>query len=733
MRLGGSICTLRRSRRLSFGRKLIGVRRQCAKLSRMTSPSFFQSKKTAIRVSCLCGLALLFLAARFSFAQAAASSVPTIDQALEFQTASGPALSPDGQRVVYEVSRTNWKANAFERDLWIADRAGSTHLLTSQVKTSSGARWSPDGKWVAFTSDRPGQIAETKADSRQIYVIDPMGGEARQVTKLEDGVDGFEWGPDSKTIAFTTTDPLSKAQKDRVERYGEYSVIDGDARMTHLWTVDVTTAAVGTAPEAHRLTEGEDFSVEGFSWSKDGTKIAFAAAKNGELKNGGTATIYLVSVADKKVTKLVTAPGPNTDPHFSPDGTQVAFVTADGAQYFFYANQKIAVVPATGGTPKVVSGSFDEDARLFDWSEKGIYFGALKKTASHLYRLNVATGAVEQVTHPDDVMANGASFTKDFGEVAYTAAMPNTGSEIYIAPTTGSGAAVRVTHLTDAMKPYTLARREVVSWKSGDGATVEGILEKPADFDAKKKYPLLVVIHGGPTGVDRPNVSADRYYPVELFVAKGALVLRPNYRGSAGYGAAFRALNVRNLGVGDYADVISGVDSLIAKGFVDKDKVGSMGWSEGGYISAFITTSSDRFKAVSVGAGISDWMTYYVNTDITPFTRQYLKATPWDDPEIYKKTSPITYIAKAKTPTLIQQGDRDKRVPVPDSFELRQALEDKGVPVKMVLYHGFGHPIDKPKQQRAVMEENLHWFEHYIWGEPFVDGVGPGAAPIATK
>jgi dipeptidyl aminopeptidase/acylaminoacyl peptidase len=706
---------------------------RCATLSRMTSQLRFQAKISAIRVSCLCGLVLLLLAARFSLAQTAASSVPSIDQALDMPTASGPALSPDGQRVVYEVTRTNWKSNAFERDLWIADRAGSTHLLTSQTKSSSGAKWSPDGRWVAFVSDRPGQIAETKADSKQIYVIDPMGGEARQVTKLDDGVDGFEWSPDSKTIAFTTMDPQSKAQKDRLERYGEYSVIDGDERMTHLWTVDVTQTAGAGAPEAHRLTDSDGFSVQGFSWSPDGSKIAFAASKNSALKNGGTTTVYVVSVADKKVTKLVTTPGPNNDPHFSPDGTQVAFVTADGAQYFFYANQKIAVVPVTGGTPKVVSGNFDEDAHLFAWTEKGMYFGALKKTASHLYLLTVATGAVAQVTHPDDLMANGASFTRDFGEVAYSAATPNTGSDIYIASTTGSGAPVRVTHLDDAMKPYTLARREVVSWKSGDGATIEGILEKPADFDAKKKYPLLVVIHGGPTGVDRPNVSADRYYPVELFVAKGALVLRPNYRGSAGYGAKFRALNVRNLGVGDYADVISGVDYLIAQGYVDKDRVGSMGWSEGGYISAFITTSSDRFKAVSVGAGISDWMTYYVNTDITPFTRQYLKGTPWDDPEIYKKTSPITYIAKAKTPTLIQQGDRDKRVPVPDSFELRQALEDKGVPVKMVLYHGFGHPIDKPKQQRAVMEENLHWFGHYIWGEPFVDGVGPGAAPVSSK
>jgi dipeptidyl aminopeptidase/acylaminoacyl peptidase len=208
------------------------------------------------------------------------------------------------------------------------------------------------------------------------------------------------------------------------------------------------------------------------------------------------------------------------------------------------------------------------------------------------------------------------------------------------------------------------------------------------------------------------------------------LILRPNYRGSAGYGEKFRSLNVRNLGVGDYADVISGVDALIAKGFVDKDRVGSMGWSQGGYISAFITASSDRFKAVSVGAGISDWMTYYANTDITPFTRQYLHATPWDDPDIYKKTSPITYIAKAKTPTLIQHGENDRRVPIPNGYELRQALEDRGVPVKMVVYKGFGHGITKPKQQRAVMEENEKWFAKYIWGE---EPAPAAAAPAADK
>ena len=694
------------------------------------TPSIQLSKK--FRTACVSGVLSLLLLAFAIPADAQTNNVVTIDEALEAPQIGGLALSPDGQHVVYDVTRTNWKANAFEHDLWIVDRAGKSFLLTTQAKTSSGAKWSPDGKWIAFLSDRPGQIAETKADTMQLYVIDPTGGEARQVTKLEDGVSGFEWAPDSKHIAFTTKDEESKAEKDRKERYGDYTVVYTDERMTHLWTIDVGSMPAGNkAPEATRITEGA-FTVQGFSWSPDGGRIAFAASKDSELRDSGSTTVYLVSVADKKVTKLVTTPGPNSNPQFSPDGTQVAFVTADGVKNFFYANQKIAVVPAPGGTPKVVSGDFDEDTRLIQWSDGGIYFASSKKTAAHLYRLDLASGAVTQVTHPDDVVAQGFSFSKDFSQVAYRGAVPNGRGEIYVAPTSGSSVAIPVTHLSDKMKQYTLARREVIQWKSGDSTTIEGVLYKPVDFDAKKKYPLLVVIHGGPTGVDQPVIQWDRYYPIEQFVAKGALVLRPNYRGSAGYGAKFRALNVRNLGVGDYADVISGVDYLIGQGFVDKDRVGSMGWSEGGYISAFITASSDRFKAVSVGAGISDWMTYYVNTDITPFTRQYLQATPWDDPEIYKKTSPITYIAKAKTPTLIQQGDRDKRVPVPDSFELRQALEDKGIPVKMVLYHGFGHPVDKPKEQRAVMEENLHWFGHYIWGEPFVDGIGPGAAPIDT-
>src|SRR5467141_2801806 len=663
----------------------------------------------------------------------AASTTPTIDQSLEWKTAFNPKISPDGKRVVYEVQKANWEDNAFDRNLWIVDIAtGESHALTSAKKSSTSPAWSPDGKWIAFLSDRSGQIKDTPEGKKQLYAISTNGGEAQQLTKTENDVNALEWAPDSKRIAFSTTDPDPKAMKDRKEKYGEYSVVHADYQTAHLWIFDPADNSANGAPEAKRLTEGDAFSVGSFAWSPDGTRIAFSAQKDPDLISSFSEDIYVVKIADQSVKKIVDSPGPHSNPKWSPDGQKIAFETAAGAKYYYYTNQKIAVVPAEGGAPQILTEAFDEDPGLIGWGPDGIYFAAEQKTYAHLFRLNPATKAVEKLSAPDHMASFSFSFSQDYKKVAYRAALENQYAEVYssdVAPWEGK----KLTAMGDQLKGLALAHREVTSWKSAYGTTIEGIVYKPADFDPKRKYPLLVVIHGGPTGVDQPIVNPDRYYPIERFVAKGGLVLRPNYRGSAGYGEKFRALNVRNLGVGDYADVISGVDSLIVKGWVDKERVGSMGWSQGGYISAFITASSDRFKAVSVGAGISDWMTYYANTDITPFTRQYLHGTPWDDPEIYKKTSPISYIAKARTPTLIQHGENDRRVPIPNAYELRQALEDRGVPVKMVVYKGFGHGITKPKQQRAVMEENEKWFAQYIWGEKPQEPKTPETKAPETK
>ena len=673
----------------------------------------------------------------FVFQAAAQTPVPTrtptIDQSLEMHSVSSPRISPDGKRVVYEQSRTDWEANAFETDLWLADIAtGESHRLTVTAKSSHNAQWSPDGKWIAFLSNRPGSLSSSPADKTQLYVMPLDGGEAQQLTKMENGVDGFKWAPDSKRIAITAEAPETKAMKDRKESFGEYHVFRADYEMAHLWLLDLPKPDIsGNAPaptEPKLLTQGDTFSVNSFSFSPDGTRIAFAAQRDPDLISGFSEDIYTVTVADGAVKKIIETPGPDGDPHWSPDGSQIAFTTSNASKFFFYSDQRIAVVDSNGGAPRVLTLNFDEDPNLLEWGPEGIYFEALQKTTSSLFLLDPKTEAVKKIDTPGSEVAGQFSFSRDFKRAAYRGTGANEYAEIYSSDLPATSP-TPLTHAGEQLKGFDTARREVVQWKSGDGTPIEGVLYKPADFDPHKKYPLLVVIHGGPTGVDMPMINADRYYPMERFVAKGALILRPNYRGSAGYGEKFRSLNVRNLGVGDYADVISGVDYLIAQGFVDKDRVGSMGWSEGGYISAFITTSSDRFKAVSVGAGISDWMTYYANTDITPFTPQYLRATPWDDPEIYKKTSPISYIAKAKTPTLIQHGGSDRRVPIANAFELRQALEDHGVPVKMVVYDGFGHPINKPKQQRAVMEENENWFDHYIWGDPLPSALTPTVKP----
>jgi len=645
------------------------------------------------------------------------AQTPTVEQSLNLKTAGSPRISPDGRFVAYTVSETNWEENSFDTQIWMAmTSTGERYQLTHSKKSSSGPRWSPDSKRLAFLSDRDG--------NQQIYMISPAGGEASQVTHFEGGVTAFEWSPDGKRIAFASTGGEPKAKKDRKDKYGDFEIVEGDYTMVQLWTFNVDEEK----PKPEALTTGAQFSVADFNWSPDSKQIAFSATRDPDLSSGDTSDIYVVRLSDKYVKKLVDTPGPDRSPIWSPDGTRIAFETAGG----WFLNSHVAMVPAEGGKPKILSESFDENPRLIAWSSSAIYFEAMQRTSSQLFRMDASTGAVEQVSSPADLQLGAASFTADFSRSAFTCASPNEYPEVCVSEIKGF-APKPVTSMKDQLKGFKLAHRELFEWKSKDGASIEGILIKPADFDPAKKYPLLVVIHGGPTGIDRPSLAGDRTYPIEMFAAKGAVILRPNYRGSAGYGEKFRSLNVRNLGLGDADDVLSGVDAVVAKGYIDRDRVGSMGWSQGGYISAFLTTYSDRFKAISVGAGISDWMTYYVNTDIHPFTRNYLKSTPWEDPEIYRKTSPITYINQAKTPTLIQHGELDKRVPIPNGYELYQGLKDRGVPVKMIVYKGFGHAINKPKQQRAVMEHNYEWFSQWIWGETPPASAPAGATSAGSK
>jgi dipeptidyl aminopeptidase/acylaminoacyl peptidase len=704
------------------------------------------------------GALLACAAAAAPLASQAGVPGPSFEQVIGLRSVGSPALSPDGRSVAFTVRTTEWEENRFDTEIWLARQGEEPFQLTRTEKGSStGPRWSPDGRWIAFTADR--------GDRSQVYLVRAAGGEARKLTSWKEGVGAFRWAPDGRRIAFTAQEAEDEALRKRRERYGDFAVEDAEFRQSHLWVVDVApdalpggdacparpdsaradsaradsvradstraaprpdTARAGSGaahgagcsaiPRPRRLTGGRGFTVSGFAWAPDGRSIAYERRSDPGINATSSADVWVVPAAGGEGRALVAGPGYEGSPVWSPDSRWVLFSTSAGdTTSNFYTNGQLARVPAAGGTPQRLAADLDEQAGSVAWTPAGIYLLAWSGTQRALYAVDERTGRTRRVTRAPEVVT-AVDFSADGRTLALVGQTPSTLPEVYRA-TLSSYRPVAVTDMSRQIAAWGLGTSETVSWTSTDGTRVEGVLHRPPGFDPARKYPLMVVIHGGPTSIDYPQPVAGYVYPVAQWLAKGALVLRPNYRGSAGYGERFRALNVRNLGVGDAWDVLSGVDHLVKQGVVDTTRMAAMGWSQGGYISAFLTTTSSRFKAISVGAGISDWMTYYVNTDIHPFTRQYLKATPWSDPEIYARTSPITYVRQARTPTLIQHGERDPRVPIANAYELFQGLQDQGVDTRLVVYRGFGHGIDKPKEQLAAVWHNWQWFGKHLWGE----------------
>lgn len=678
------------------------------------------------------GLFLLLLVSHFAFSQ----RVPSFEEVISLRTINGVTISSDGKAIAYTLQTTDWNENRYDTEIWLWREGSEPFQLTNNPRSSSMApRFSPDGKWISFLSDR--------GNKNQVYLMRIDGGEPKAMTREEEGVSFYEWHPAGLQIVFVKSEKEDKLKKDREKRYGAFEADDKEFNRSHLWQIDIKPDLIDPAelpcyetvdslkvkagciqwPKAQRVTEG-DFTVTSFVISPDGKSIAFGHQPNPLINSFLKSDISIVTLADKKITPLVTNASSDALEDWSPDSKQVLF-TSNGTDTTsnFYTNSRLFAIDVTTRAVKPLAKNLDEDLGGFTWTKSGIYASVWNKTKRPLYKIDPATGNHSfLLSNPEQIF--GYSFSSDGTKVAFVGRNGDQLNEVFVS-SVNNPQPVQITKLTDQVADWKTAQSEVISWKSKDGATIEGVLHKPANYDPSKKYPLLVVIHGGPTGIDTPTPVPGYVYPILQWLDKGCLVLRPNYRGSAGYGEAFRSLNVKNLGVGDMWDVMSGVEHLDKKGMIDKTKMGSMGWSQGGYISAFLTTNTDAFKAISVGAGISNWMTYYVNTDIHPFTRQYLKATPWSDELIYKKTSPMTNINKAKTPTLIQHGEYDRRVPIANAYELLQGLRDKNVPAELIVYKGFGHGINKPKERLAATWHNWQWFNKYVWGEkveiPLID------------
>ncbi len=640
-------------------------------------------------------------------------------------------MSPDGKSVAYTVTSTDWINNSYDSEIWLYREGASAFQLTRTTKGSSNSpQFTPDSKYVSFLADR--------GDKTQIYLIPVTGGEAFAVSKDEEGIGSYEWSPDGKFIAITKTELESKKEKTSKERYGGFAIEGEEYKLNHLWLLNFSYDSIIAAgqlpcynskadslnknksadcvvlPKATRLTEG-NYTVSDFRWSPDGKQIAITQQPDPLINSSAHADISIVDIISKKTSTIINNPGADFFIDWSPDGKQMVYSSSvNDTLSNYYKNNRLFIYDFNNKSSREIATKFDENKNVIKWNEKGIYFSASQKTKMGFFIVDPITGKTNAVNTGLDI-TGFASFNKAATRMALTGRTFAGLSEVFIADE--NRPLQKLSNMTNQVANWNTPVNEVVQWKSKDGALIEGVLLKPRNYDPKKKYPLLVVIHGGPTGVDRPEPTPTYVYPIMQWCEKGALVLRVNYRGSAGYGEKFRSLNVSNLGIGDMWDVVSGVEYLDKKGIIDTSKMGCMGWSQGGYISAFLTTNTKIFKAISVGAGISNWVTYYVNTDITPFTRQYLQATPWSNMDIYSKTSPMSSINHASTPTLIQHGEFDKRVPIPNAYELYRGLQDRGIVSKLVVYKGFGHGITKPKERLAAVWHNWQWFNHYIFGD----------------
>ncbi|WP_299184702.1 S9 family peptidase [uncultured Aquimarina sp.] len=648
---------------------------------------------------------------------------PSFEDVISLRSVSNAVTSPDGKHIVFITQSVDWKENRYDRELWLSKNGETPFQITNNLKnSSSNPKWSPDSKWIAFLSNR--------GEKTQIHAIRVAGGESFQVTKTENNISNFEWSPNGRKISFLQSEDKSKEVKKRKEKYGGFAVEDAEYNLNQLWVIDFNPKQLNYMPlpnqikdslyteklEPRLLINDKTFSINKFKWSPDGKKIAFEHQPDPLRNTFFKSDISIYDIASKTHKKLINNKSYDGLVNWSPDGKSVLYQTSlNDSTSNYYLNGKLFRINADGSDNKQLAQNFDENLSSIQWNENGIFAISWQKTDRSLIKIDPKNGNSTALSLGLKRIWN-YTFSRDGKHLAYTGVNDNNLTEVYFSEYLSKNTQ-QITNFSNQIDQWSVAQSEVISWKSEDGQLIEGVLHKPMDYDPNKKYPLLVIIHGGPTGISTPSPTPSYVYPMIQWLNKGALILRPNYRGSAGYGEIFRSLNVKNLGVGDSWDVLSGVKHLESEGIIDGDKVGSMGWSQGGYISAFLTTNSKKFKAISVGAGISNWMTYYVNTDIHPFTRQYLKGTPWSDKEVYEKTSPMTRINNASTPTLIQHGEFDRRVPTANAYELFQGLQDVGVETKLIIYKGFGHGINKPKERLAATWHNWQWFARYIWDE----------------
>jgi dipeptidyl aminopeptidase/acylaminoacyl peptidase len=625
-----------------------------------------------------------------------------------------PQRSPDGKWVAYTVSTAVKETDKNNTDVWMVSWDGTQDIqLTSTPDGESSARWSPDGKYLSFVSSRQG------AKGGQVWLLNRAGGEAVKLTDVKGGVSDHVWSPDSKRLVLVIEDP-DPSEKDAddtkdekktpkpivIDRY--HFKADGSGFLrgerTHLHLFDIATKKL------EALTSGK-FDEQSPSWSPDGTQIAFIQRHGeGDVDRMPNRDVFVIDAkAGAQPRRLTTTTAEEGGrPVWSPDGKSIAYLLGDEVKYSAYDQMKLAVIPASGGQPRILATTLDRPVSSVNWSKDGssLYFLVVDDRAQYLAKVPAAGGAVEKVIGGRLVVSNpGLGADGNFSVLASTA---TEAPEVHALE---GGKLRRLTSQNDAwMKDVRRGITEDFTSTSKDGTVVNSIVVKPADFDPSRKYPVLLRIHGGPNGQDAYSYNFER----ELFAANGYVVIAVNYRGSNGRGNAFQKAIFADWGNKEVVDLLGAMDALQKMPWVDSNRLGIGGWSYGGILTDYTIATDTRFKAAISGAGSANQIAMYgSDMYITQYEQEI--GPPWKNQALWIKISyPFFHADRIKTPTLFVVGEKDFNVPLAGSEQMYQALRSLGVDTQLVIYPNQFHGISIPSYKVDRLQRYLAWYEKYL-------------------
>jgi dipeptidyl aminopeptidase/acylaminoacyl peptidase len=646
----------------------------------------------------------------------------SLDDFAKQRGVSDPQVSPDGRWIAYSVSTIDSEKDRRDSDLWMVgwDGADRVRLTSLPDGSESAPRWSPDGRYLAFIASRGDE--EEKKKGGQVWLLDRRGGEAQKLTDIKGGVSEYAWSPDGKRLVLSVNDwdPNSEPEKKEgwkrkaqppivIDRYHFKQDRDGylGRLHAHLQLFDVE------ARKAEVLTSG-DYDEESPAWSPDGRVVAFVSNREKDPDRVENTDVFVVEARPgaqaRKLTTFVGNDGGR--PSWSPDGQYIAYLQGDEPRYSAYDLNKLAVVPAAGGQPRLLTAALDRAVQgPIVWSPDGrtLMFVVQDDRVTYVARMPVAGGQVEKLTTGRRVVSS-ISPRRDGGFALLSATAGEPG-EVYAFE---NGNLRRLTHENDQwLANILLATTEDFTCKAKDATEVHGLMLKPPAYAAGKKYPTLLNIHGGPNGQDEHAFSFER----QLLAANGYVVLAVNYRGSAGRGNAYQKAIFADWGNKEVVDLVAAVDYAIAAGVADPDRLGIGGWSYGGILTDYTTATDPRFKAAVAGAGSALQLSMYGSDQ---YISQYENelGLPWKSLEPWIRVSyPFLHADRIKTPTLYLGGQSDFNVPIIGGEQMYQALKSMGVDTQLVIYPGQFHSITTPSYARDRLERYLAWYNKYLGGK----------------